>query len=434
MPSIKVSLLNGASLLKVLSGSFIIRISSTVFGFINSVLLARFLGVEDYGIYVFALSIVALLSTPTQFGMPTLVVREFAAFQAKNQWDLIKGLALRSNQFVCILSFLICTIAVIWLCINPLKYPPYKQEALLFSLLLVPVLSLSALRDAMLRGFRHVILAQLSEGFIRPLLFMLVLLLGIFVARVDGSLWLAISYYFICSLVVFIIGWLFFFRIKPHQFRIYDKRFDTKKWFLAALPIGLTGGMQVLNLQLSTVLLGLFNSDADVALYRVAALVAGVVVIILQVVNSVVAPYFSRLYAQQDIKGIEKLVAKTNKVLFLATLPIIICIISISPWMLNVFYGDEFIAAYLPLVILTIGQGVNSLMGSVALLLNMTGHQSDVAKAMLASLLINIVLHISLLPSFGLLGAAFATTIMVIIWNILLWIKVRQRLGIRYFL
>ncbi len=426
-------LLNLDRLLRLFSGSFLIRISYYLLGFINSVLLARFLGAESYGVYVFAMSVVALLSVPTQSGMPTLVMREFAALQANEKWGYMKGLALRSHQFVALVATAVCLCAALWLLVNPGHYTPDKQTALLLGLFLVPILSLGALRDAMLGGLRHIILAQLPESIIRPTLLMSGLLLALFLLPVTPSADNVVAFYIVCSLIAFVSGWLLFRLRKPAAIAPATAAFDTARWFSSAFPIGLTAGMQVLNMQLSIVFLEFYSSDAEVAFYRVATLGAGFVVIVLQVSNTVVSPYVSRLYARADMRGIEALAGSANKLIIAATVPLVAAIAVASPWLLKTFYGPQFSAAYAPLLLLTAGQAVNALMGTVALLLNMTGHQRDVTRAMAIALVVNIVLHSLLLPRYGLEGAAFSSMLMLITWNVLLWIKVKQRLGIRYY-
>ncbi|MCB1704384.1 MAG: polysaccharide biosynthesis C-terminal domain-containing protein [Halioglobus sp.] len=426
--------LQRSGLLRLFSGSFLIRITYYVFGFVNSVLLARFLGAESYGVYVYVLSIVALLSVPTQFGMPMLVMREFSALQAKAQWAYMKGLALRSHQFVAVVATVVCLSAALWLWLNPAGYAPEKRQALLLGLLLVPLLSLGALRDAMLGGLRHIILAQLPESVIRPLLLMLGLLVAMFLLPVNASADNVIVYYAGCSLVAFLSGWALFRRRTPDGLASAAAAFATQKWFAAALPIGLTAGMQVLNMQLSIVLLEFYSSDAEIAFYRVATLGASFVVIILQVSNTVVSPYISRLHAQQDMRGIETLVGRSNKLVILATIPLVLGIVIAGPWLLATFYGAEFGAAYLPLLLLTAGQAVNALLGTVGALLNMTGHQRDITQATSVALALNIALHLLLLPRFGLEGAAFSSMTMLVTWNLILWFRVKQRLRIRYYL
>lgn len=419
-------------LIKVFSGSFIIRIVYTLLGFINSVLLARLLGAEEYGVYIFALSIVALLSIPTQFGMPMLVVREFAAFHAKKQWGFMKGLALRSHQFVLVVSLIICSCAALWLWINPSNYSNNKQQVLMISLLLIPILSLGALRDAMLRGLRHVILAQIPESFIRPLLLMLGLLIALFAMQSKASVSHVMGFYIFCSIVAFIIGWLLFNRRKPKELESATVDFNSKAWFLAAFPIGLTSAMQVLSGELSVLYLGILSLDRDIAFFRIAILVSGIIMIFMQITDSIVAPYFSRLYQQRRYIEIEKLIKKVCMISAVLTIPVFIFFIIIGEWLLVRFYGVSYKAAYYPLVILSFGQLINAIIGPVALLLVMTGQQKLVTWNTLLSLLVNILLHVFLVPKYGVIGAAVASAISIILWNVLLWVQVKMKLPMKY--
>jgi O-antigen/teichoic acid export membrane protein len=99
-------------------------------------------------------------------------------------------------------------------------------------------------------------------------------------------------------------------------------------------------------------------------------------------------------------------------------------------WFLGLFFGVEFVAAYTPLMILLIGQFVNSATGAVWFLLNMTGHERETARGLAVSAVLNLMLNLLLTPPFGIIGAAVATTTALITWNVLLWWAVRKRLGI----
>lgn len=432
MPDLHLNKLGPEKLLTLLSGSFVIRITYTLVGFINSVLLARLLGADSYGVYVFVLSIVALLSVPTQFGLPILMVKEFAALQATKKWGQMRGLALRSHQFVAILATLTCGCAAIWLGMKPNYFSPEKQQALWLGLLLVPILSFGALRDAMLRGLRHVILGQLAESIFRPVLLMLGLLVALSLTTTQSAASVLVLYC-ACSLLAFVAGWAIFRGFRPETLATATPKFDNAIWLAASIPIALTAGMQVLNAQLSILFLGFYGSDEDVAYFRVAALGAGFVAIFLQVSHSVVSSYFSRLYAQKNIKGIQALLDQANRIIVIATVPLVIAIIALGPWLLTNFYGHAFGTAYTALLLLTAGQAVNALLGTASLLLNMTGHQNELVKAMSLALPTNIILHFLLLPNFGVLGAAFASMLAMMVFNIFLWLKLRKNLGVKYF-
>ena len=64
------------------------------------------------------------------------------------------------------------------------------------------------------------------------------------------------------------------------------------------------------------------------------------------------------------------------------------------------------------------------------LALTMTGHQRDAAASIGAGAVLNVVLNVALIPGWGLEGAAAATATSMIVWNLLLAVAVRRRLGI----
>jgi O-antigen/teichoic acid export membrane protein len=69
-------------------------------------------------------------------------------------------------------------------------------------------------------------------------------------------------------------------------------------------------------------------------------------------------------------------------------------------------------------------------MGSVAFILNMTGHERDSAWGISAAAGVNVLLNLALIPSFGIEGAATATAASLAIWNIILARRVFQRTGL----
>jgi O-antigen/teichoic acid export membrane protein len=98
-------------------------------------------------------------------------------------------------------------------------------------------------------------------------------------------------------------------------------------------------------------------------------------------------------------------------------------------WLLLLF-GEEFVAGYPALFALIVGQAVNSLAGSVAYLLIMTGHQNRAAAIMGAGVMVIVLLCFALVPALGALGAALATATGMLVWNGGMYVWARRRLGL----
>jgi len=93
-------------------------------------------------------------------------------------------------------------------------------------------------------------------------------------------------------------------------------------------------------------------------------------------------------------------------------------------------FGTQFTSGGNILTVLSIGQFVNVAMGSVGYLLVMSGNETLMRNSTIVAALINIVLHIILVPLAGVLGAAIASTLSLIMMNVFLAYFVWLRLNI----
>ena len=91
-------------------------------------------------------------------------------------------------------------------------------------------------------------------------------------------------------------------------------------------------------------------------------------------------------------------------------------------------FGPDFTSAYWPLIILVGAQTLNSLAGSVGLIMVMTGHQRNASLIVLVSLLMNVVLSVLLIPEHGITGAALAMGLSYLSLNIMMLIYVFKKL------
>ena len=151
--------------------------------------------------------------------------------------------------------------------------------------------------------------------------------------------------------------------------------------------------------------------------------------IILFSINSIVAPKISELFSQENFIELRKIIKTSSKLMFFLTIPVLILILLFSEFILS-FFGEQFVSGVLCLNILIAGQLINVLCGSVGYILNMTEHQNVFKWIIIFSVIINIVLNLVLIPSYGIFGAAFASMISLILWNMLSCIYIYKKFNI----
>ena len=124
------------------------------------------------------------------------------------------------------------------------------------------------------------------------------------------------------------------------------------------------------------------------------------------------------------------MITRSSRAVLLFAVAVVIAIFFFGEAIIRVFFGAEYESAYVPLLILCTGQLVNAAMGSVASLLNMTGHERDTMVIIVAGAILNVILNFCLTPVWGMTGAAVATAATLVVWNLVMWRRVFKRTGI----
>lgn len=406
------------SLIRAASGSALMKVCYMALTLAGSVVLARALGPEGYGIYALALAVVNVIAIPAQAGVPTLLVRETAKAHSQENWAGIKGLWRWSSRLIVTVSVVILSLSLIGLWAVSSKIGTAMLGTVAIALMLVPLIALGDARGAALRGLRHIVLGQLPESIIRP---------GLLVVFTGSAWWLAgeltapsaMAWHAMASFLAFAIGVALLLRKRPAQLvGVKPDVSSASQWRRAVLPLALISSVQLVGAQVGIVLLGVYQPEADVGLYKVAASAAGLALFGLQVSKLVAQPHIARLYISEDKVRLQRLCAAAAIVGTVLTVPAFLVFIVFGRSLLGLLYGDAYLGAWTPLIILTFGQVVSSVCGSVAPLLNMTGHERDSFKWMAIAVGLNILASMVLIPRMGMEGSALAYAGSMVFWNI----------------
>lgn len=182
-------------------------------------------------------------------------------------------------------------------------------------------------------------------------------------------------------------------------------------------PMAISAITYLLMQSVDVILLSKYSSFERVAFYSVAIKLTTVLSLVLASVNTVYAPSFAEWYSLNDLKSLREGLKRSTRLIFLFTFPAIIVVLVFSKMILG-FFGPDYIEARWALIILLVGQAVNALCGSVGVYMNMTGKQVIFQRILVTAFSINIVLNLILIPIYDLLGAAIATTISTVFWNL----------------
>jgi len=273
-----------------------------------------------------------------------------------------------------------------------------------------------------------VVEAQIPLMLIYPGLFFCFVIICHLVFGLSTSLTIGLLIF--AALIAFIVGTVLLAKCLPPDAKKIIPVYHSRRWFRSAFPLVFVGTAGVINQQVSTVIVGSLVGVKAAGLFDVAAKGATLVSFVLMAVNMPLAPVVADLYARGQRKRMQRMVMKSARAAFLGSLPLALGLIFFGRWVLLIF-GRDFARGSIVIAILSVGQLVNVGMGSVALLLNMTGHEWDTAKGIGIAAVLNLILNLVIVPILGIEGAAIANAVSMAAWNILLAWWVYRRLEIR---
>jgi len=416
-------------LAKKIIGSFGLKVASVGLAFVTSVTLARVLGAEDYGMYVYAISIITMLQIPACLGLKQLLVREIAVYRANSEFGLMSGLLCWSNQIVLLASLSLAIVAAISVRLFDLNWNSQMQVVFLTALISLPLSSLTTVRQGAMEGLNQILQGQIAEMLVQPLLFMLCvgILYGFF-QEGTNVIWIMVARVLTVG-IAFGLGTELLRRTIAKIASKASPNYEINNWLHSVLPFLLINATYVIYNQTDALMLGAMRGTVDVGVYYVINRISELTLFIVVAVNTSLTPTIASLYARQNKIQLQKLVTKGSRINMLVSLPIFLVLIVFGKYILMIF-GTEFISGYIALIVSCLGKLYIVLTGLTAVLLGMTGYESFIAMAVGTSSIINVVLNYILISQWGIVGASVATGTSIFICNTYLTIIVCKKLRI----
>ncbi len=199
-------------------------------------------------------------------------------------------------------------------------------------------------------------------------------------------------------------------------------------WVATSLPLMVMGGLGVLSGHIDILVVRSLDSADGAGVYFNAAALALVPAYALSAANAVIMPRVSRAWAEGRIDDVHAVLGRSLRFALAGAIPASAGVMVAYAW--GVDLGWAFAEGIPILGVLVAGQLVNVASGSVGITLLMCGYERLVALSYAASLTLNVVVSVALVPVLGPLGAAAGTALALSAWNLWLVANLRARLGV----
>ncbi|RYC04499.1 lipopolysaccharide biosynthesis protein [Ciceribacter ferrooxidans] len=411
--------------------AFAIRVVSAAIALVSQIIQARIMGEFEYGIFVFVWVLVVLAGNLSCLGFHATIIRFLPQYQALGEYDSIRGLTHTARRFSMLMASLLAIAGILLLQFAGDRIEAYYVMPLIFGLATLPMIALGDVLEGTARANHWTIGALSPTYLIRPtliLLFMVVAVLFGAPHTATTAMQAALLATYVTSLSQFaVIEW----RLRK-RFSFNTGKVDFLVWFKVAIPIFLIEGFSFLLTNSDVVIVGLYLDPEQVAVYFAASKTMALVQFVYFAIKTVVAPRFSAMMAQSDVRQLAVFAGNTVRWSFWPSLLMGFAVLLFGRFLLMLF-GEAFTSGYILMAILLAGILSKAVVGPGEVLLTMAGRQGLCVWLYVVALATNIALNVILIPHFGLVGAASATAAAMMVEALLLHLAVRASLGIVLF-
>jgi len=407
--------------------AFVAQVAALGLGYFGHVLLARWMGVAEYGTYVYTLGWAVPLSAIGGLGVHMIALRFVPEYHTSGETGLLRGAFRIGSSVAFFVGAAVSLLSVgVALTIRS-EIPDTIMPALLVALCVVPLLSLTYFNANYLKALKRVGLASLSDIMRPPLLV------------IGAAIWLTakggVSSKDVLSVlggtlaVVAVVQHLLIRRSVPAGTWTTPSRTDIPAWKAAIGAMLLIEIFQAIMIKADVLLIGAMMDVEAVAVFGVAARVSGLVGFVVAAVGTIAGPMFTELHSQDERVKLESLVRTAGHWMLWPAILFAIGLAVFAPYVLGLF-GPDFARGSSVLWILLAAQVAHAAAGPVFVLITFTGFHEHSARIYGYMLALNIVLNVIGINWLGLHGAALAAFLTAACWGVLLHRAVSSNLGL----
>lgn len=395
------------------------RMFTLAAGYFFKVYLTRELGAEALGTYALGLTIIGSLGIFNSFGISRSATRFVSAYRATGQYELLRGLLVRSVLLLLVSNLVFIPVMLLagpFVATHIYHAPALGGYLWIFAALMF-FATFNTFLGRVLAGYKEVARNTVLTTFVGlPLMMLSTVAFVAFGWGLRGYL-LAQA---LADAIVFGILFITVWKLTPKKTLSYAgplPKLEKKvvSFSVVALAMEFLG---FLILHADKIFLGIYLDPRQVGIYALAAGLAAFVPIILQSVNQIFSPIISDLHSRHEYQLMGRMFQILTKWIFGFTFPLVATIVVFARPLLRIF-GPEFEAGWAVLVVGSVGQLVNCVVGSSGSLLLMSGNEKHLLKIQTLTAIVTIALDLTLIHPFGMLGAAIAAATTNVMVNLL---------------
>jgi len=377
-------------------------------GYFIRMVLSRQLSLEEFGLFYAVFTFVSFFLVIRDFGTDYSLRKFIPEFLVNKQYGRIKS----SIKFVLLINFVVTLIISLFFILfsdflvkNYFGIADAKPMLYILSVFFI-IYSLYGTMVSIFFGFQKSKLYSLDMFLVN-----LFVLFGVFIFSKYGVLAPAVAY--LISVTICLIFGIFMF-LKIFSYFKYKDDFSgklKKKLLNYGFPLLLAAIGFTVIAQIDTLMLTSFRTLEEVGIYNVVLPTAMLLISLGSSLALVMLPFVSEYWASKKFEELSRIIKTIYKNIFVVVVPLSLIVFTFSDSILRYLFGEAFVVGSLSLQILSIGMILFSVATINNSIISAVGRPRLVTKFVLIAAVLNIFLNLVLIPSFGINGAAIATSL-----------------------
>ena len=387
----------------------------SVFRYMFSIIMARFLGAQMLGLYSLGNAITRIAEILALLGLDNGVLR-FVSRDTEDKFNVDRSIY-TSLKIGLISSILIAVL--LFLSAEKIVNEILNEDSFLITVIKVfaislPFTVLTLISSFATQAFKILKYKIFVNQIVNPLTLLIAFVTSYFLLGIELSILLP-------TVVSSIIGLMFILKFLTNFSSIsLSKIIGTtvdKDILKFSVPLMFVSAIGIIMHWIDIIMLGILSNATEVGMYHPIERTAGLVRMILFAFAGIFAPIFSEHYFKKNKNGMKESYQSSSKYILAFSLPIFIFLFIFSEPMLLVF-GTEF-QNYFALKVLLLGIFIQTIFGLGSSTLTMSGYTKFNLLNVSIALVLNIISNSILIPLYGLTGAALATSFALIVLSTL---------------
>ncbi len=410
-----------------------IRVLGILFLFGITIYLTNFYDPALVGAYEFTRSALFLIGGFAILGTDQSILFFSGRFLKRNQVKTFFRIYLKMVLLILLISgvILIGTLAVPQPVFDSLFNDSTSGTLLVKTSFCVFFYAITLLNTELYRGFALQKKSELYRGLYKQLPFAV----GLFVLYMFEEKTYLVDVFLASYLVLAIITSLEVLKIYSRNTTSSNspsKPVSFKTILKSTMPIAMSALGFYLLISIDIFFLKIYTDFKTLAYYGTAVKIIFLISTIVSTISSYIAVEIAELYVKNR-EELQALMRKGVRIISLLSVLLSVFLYFFSELILNIF-GAEYTEANESLRILIIGHFLSTLCGITAVYLNMTKKQITLQYIIAFTVVFNGILNWVLIPKMGMNGAAIASALSVVMWNVIAGIIIYRKDKINLFI